>query len=591
MRRALTIWLFSGLALVAGTLSSRPLAAQAPSTAQLVHSLTDANPAARLAAADALAAATGTDAATAAAALSGALADGSDEVRWHAARSLAQLGEPAAVAVPALLKALGDKNLMVRAHSALALGAIGKSAQPAAPELLKLVVDPETGVRRAAVHALRSLGLDRKELMPKLAEVLNKADPATASMAVQTMVEAGPGAVPALQAALQNPQAQYWALVGVADLGPVAADTVPQVVAIVQDPKVKPHVAVQALAALAEIGPKAALAEPQVLSILKGNQIWAQYPAVLIAGRTGMKAALPALRKLSQSKDPLLSSMSIWAMARCEPENAELMKRAFAVLTRNLTNTDNPRLQIVSARALGELQAPAEFITPEVIDLVRGLDPQVHAVLGEALAARGEAIVPRLMAALSMQDGRAFALGILRRLGPKAKGAVPAIVAAARKSGDEQFAREAVFTLAAIGPDAAPATEYLTGLLRQGVPPLQYAASYALGRIGPAAAAATPALRALLESDDAFLRTAAAWALLKVDPAKNADLQPQAVGLFTAALADERPEVRVAMAQALAELGPAAKAALPALERALQDQHEAVREAAAEALEKIDVNS
>jgi HEAT repeat protein len=494
------------------------------------------------------------------------------------------------VAVPALAQALGDKNPMVRAHAALALAAVGKEAQPAAPALLERVVDPETGVRRAALHALRSLGFSRQELLPRLAHVLSKADPATASMAVQTMVESGPAAVPALQAALANPQSQYWALLGVADLGPVAADTAPQVLAIVQDPNAKPHVVVQALTSLSELGPKAAIAEPQVLQILKGNQVWSQYPAVLIAGRTGMKSAVPFLRKLVQSPDPLLSAMAQWAMARCEPDNAELTKRAFATLTANLRNTDNPRLQIVSARALGELPVPAEFITPEVVDVVRGLDPEVHAALAESLAARGEAIVPRLTLFLEKPEGSAFALGILARLGPKAAAAVPAIVSAAQKKTDEQFTREAVFALAAIGPAAAPATNYLVGLIGKGAPPVQYAASYALGRIGAGAAAASPALRSLLTSDDAFLRTAAAWALLKIDPAKNADVQPQAVGLFAAALADERPEVRSAMAQALAEQGSAAKAALPALEKALHDQHEAVRESAAEALEKIDVN-
>ncbi|MFO0897629.1 MAG: HEAT repeat domain-containing protein [Pirellulales bacterium] len=585
MRRALTIWLFGGL-----TLTAWPLAAQTPSVGELAQSLTDQNPAVRLKAADGLSGAEGDDAAKAAAALGAALADANEEVRWHSARSLARLGAPAAVAVPALSQALSDKNLMVRAHAALALGAIGRAAQPAAPALLQHVVDPDPGVRRAALHALRSLGLSRPQLLPKLAEVLGKADPATASMAVQTIVESGPAAVPALQAALKDPQARYWALLGVSDLGPVAADTAPQIVAILQDPSAKPHVIVQALASLGEIGPKAALAEPQVLKILSGDQRWAQYPAVLVAGRAGLKSAVPALRKLAQDKDPLLSSMALWAMARCEPQNVELTKHAFARLTANLTKTGDRRLQLVSARALGELTVPPELITVEVIDVVRGLDPEVHLALAESIAARGEAVVPRLTAALGQPNGRDFALGILSRLGPQAKAAVPAIVKAAQDNADEQFAREAAFALAAIGPDAAPATEYLIGLIRKGAPPLQYAGSYALGRIGPGAAAAAPVLRGLLTSDDAFLRTAAAWALLKIDPAKNADVQAQAVGLFTAALADERPEVRVTMAQALAEQGPAAKAAAPALQKALHDSHQSVREAAAEALEKIDVN-
>ena len=76
MRRALTIWLFGGLALSAWT-----LAAQAAGVAELTKSLADENPKVRLEAADDLAKATGSEAPQAAAALAGALADKSDEVR------------------------------------------------------------------------------------------------------------------------------------------------------------------------------------------------------------------------------------------------------------------------------------------------------------------------------------------------------------------------------------------------------------------------------------------------------------------------------------------------------------------------------
>jgi HEAT repeat protein len=362
---------------------------------------------------------------------------------------------------------------------------------------------------------------------------------------------------------------------------------------ILDDPKVaqqQPQLILQVLTALGEIGPAAVVAEPQLVRVLEGKQTWAQYPAVYAVGRIGAKAALPALRKLAQSKDPLLSSMSLWAMARLEPSNGELVKQAFTTLAANLGSADR-RLQLASARALGELDVPPQLIGSEMIDLVRGLDPEIRSALAEAIASRGAAVTPRLVHALSLRDRRDFALIVLRRLGPAASAGVPQIVAAAKAAGDPEFQRECVFTLAAIGPGAAPAMEYLVDVVRNAAPPLQYAASYALGRIGSGAAAATPALRPLLESDDSFLRTAAAWALLKIDPAKNADLQPLAIGLFTAALADERPEVRAAMAQALAEQGPAAKTALPALERALHDREEAVRDAAAEAVSKIDVSS
>jgi HEAT repeat protein len=580
MRRILAAFFVCGSTWLAGP-------AWAFQTSSPADALSDPNPAVRERAADALGAAEGAEAASAAAALSKALGDQTDTVRWRAARALARLGPSADVAVPALSQALSDSSPLVRAHAALALGAVGKAAQPAADGLFKLVVDPEASVRRASLRALRSLRLDPGVVLPRVSKILGDADPAVASLAVQTMVEAGPAALPALAQALAQPESRYWATLGVADLGPQAGSLAPEVAQILEDPSAKPHVVVQAITALGEMGPSAAVAEPQLLRVLQGNQVWAQYPAVFAAGRIGLKSAVPALRDLARSNDPLLSAMSVWAMARIEPKNAELVKRAFTTLAANLRAEDSV-LKLASARALGELEAPPELISPEFIEVVRGLDPEVRAALAEGIASRGAAVVPRLAQALSLENRRVFALGILARIGPAAAPAAGQIAAAARASGDAEFQREAAFALAAIGPGAAPATDYLVELLTTGAPPLRYAASYALGRIGPGAAKAESALRPLLTGDDAFLRTAAAWALLKIDPAKNADVQPTAIGLFTAALADERPQVRAAMAQALAEQGPAAKTALPALERALHDPDEGVRDAAAEAIEQID---
>ena len=72
-----------------------------------------------------------------------------------------------------------------------------------------------------------------------------------------------------------------------------------------------------------------------------------------------------------------------------------------------------------------------------------------------------------------------------------------------------------------------------------------------------------------------------AWALLRTGSSA-----PTAFPCLIGSLKDMW-WIRVAAARALADLGPAAKTAIPALTDLLQDSHMYVRIAAAEALEKI----
>jgi len=62
----------------------------------------------------------------------------------------------------------------------------------------------------------------------------------------------------------------------------------------------------------------------------------------------------------------------------------------------------------------------------------------------------------------------------------------------------------------------------------------------------------------------------------------------KAIPLLRAALRDRNWSVRLAAANALARIGPAAKEALPALRQLLQDNDQLVRDAAEEAIKSID---
>jgi HEAT repeat protein len=141
----------------------------------------------------------------------------------------------------------------------------------------------------------------------------------------------------------------------------------------------------------------------------------------------------------------------------------------------------------------------------------------------------------RLVRELEQGDdnSRACATYDLERLGPRAKGAVPALLRAARSDPDPDVREGALWALGAIGlPDPAallpylddkedsvqqaaadaltamgePAVPALLRLLQRKEEELRRFAVDALAGIGPAAAGALPALRRMLETNDEGVR-------------------------------------------------------------------------------------
>lgn len=141
--------------------------------------------------------------------------------------------------------------------------------------------------------------------------------------------------------------------------------------------------------------------------------------------------------------------------------------------------------------------------------------------------------------------------------------------------------------LAGFGRAAVPA---LVERLRHPDGYARAAAMDALAALGPAAGDAVPALIDRILDPFAENRGEALWALGEVDFYWAS--RPEAVAAvpkWTAELASLDPAGRVAAASALGQVGPAAKAALPALrERAANARDEPTRRSAAEAVARIE---
>ena len=236
-------------------------------------------------------------------------------------------------------------------------------------------------------------------------------------------------------------------------------------------------------------------------------------------------------------------------------------------------------------------QDKAGKIEKAVADL-QASSPAVRLRGSEALLRHAPHIseaVPALTAALTdrsreVRRNAAEALGIM---GPEAASAVPALIKALKRhdwSGNAQ--EKAAWALAQVGPTAREAVPALIELLaRHKLSTVRREAALTLAAIGPDAVVALPALKKALADKNGFVRVAAAMALARVGQ------DTSGIPLIVEALTDQAIVGTRVAADALAEIGPAAKAAVPDLTDALGDPASCARVAAARALWLIEGNT
>lgn len=132
--------------------------------------------------------------------------------------------------------------------------------------------------------------------------------------------------------------------------------------------------------------------------------------------------------------------------------------------------------------------------------------------------------------------------------------------------------------------------DYWIGQLESHDPLARRLAAHALGMIGAQGKAkSVPALLAALEDGESFVRVWAAAALMRVDPSSE-----RAIEVLIRGLQDQRSFVRSLAAWHLGRhaLGiPGATAALPALQKLLDDENLSVRAEAELALKVLQIES
>jgi HEAT repeat protein len=339
--------------------------------------------------------------------------------------------------------------------------------------------------------------------------------------------------------------------------------------------------------ALGEIGPAAKAATPSLINALNDEFTAVRSSAVFALGMIGDSSALAAVEKAEQTDDPFMLALAIWAHAELAPDDKAQMKRAVEHLVAMLGGENRP-LAMLAARAIVELEPPADVLRPIMEKTMDAADPATANRILSAYGSLGAKVVP--LAIKALQDPNAKrkerALRVLARVGPDAAPALPELVKLLNAD-DPQLKTETLFVIAAIGPQAESAVAPVTEALSDKDANVVMAAAYALGKIGPAAKESVQSLRKLTASTDKFHRVAGTWALIEIGPISK-ELADYAVPLLTEALQYDQVYVRVEAAMSLGDLGKFATSAIPTLDNtAKADGSEAVRKAAADAIMRI----
>ena len=511
--------------------------------------------------------------------LVGKLASSNESVRLEAIDQLGARGAKSAAAVASLTERLKDDSAQVRAHAVRALGEIGAPAKPAVAALVELAKDPDETVRRQVVKAVMKIRPGPQVTVPLCVKLLEDPDPGVRMRVLNTIAEAGPQAVPGLIAALKHEKAAYFACLVLREIGPAAKDAVPALIDALKSPC--PEIRREAILALAAMGDAASAAVGPIAATLDDEH--ARAAATYALGRLGRipTEAEAAIRANSKSDDKMLSTTSLWALARVHPEDKALRREATERLLERLKDED-AFVRLAAARGLAALPPAPEITGPLWEKALTDADEKtvLHAL--DALATLGPPAVPRLIGALKYEKLRGQVAYILGQIGPAAAPATPALAKLIADK-DERVAREAALALARIGPGAREAVPALIAGLGHGKTSNAHAIAYALGRIGPAAAAAEPALLGLLDSGDRQLALVERVALAHISPTSRVAAE-RTLPVLIAGLKNGAVLARRGAAEGLGSLGPAAKRALPALQSAGNDKDASVRSAVARAL-------
>lgn len=242
--------------------------------------------------------------------------------RIRAIKDLGRLGKRALKALPLLVCALEDHDSNVQACALEAIvgldvtcpGTVGPTVQVALPKLQELLEDGDERIPYVAAVVLGSIGPAAAAAAPQMAKLMARSGEVEASWMSNSLAKLGPAAVPHLTALLRSRKLHVRgsAVFALGELGPPAADAVPEILKTLTD---KAPARTYAVAALGQIASNAKLAVPALIRMLSDEDNEVRRAAVKSLGQFG-----PAAAKAVPKLIPLLGAndWSLWQFLAAE---------------------------------------------------------------------------------------------------------------------------------------------------------------------------------------------------------------------------------------------------------------------------------
>jgi HEAT repeat protein len=308
--------------------------------------------------------------------------------------------------------------------------------------------------------------------------------------------------------------------------------------------------------------------------------------------KTKYKPALATLgRAIKSDASPAVRSKVLSVVSGFAPDDvAEFLS---GDLVQALEGEKDPRVRKELATTVGLFPKVAKKGVVPLTGYLKDADPATRAAAADALGRAGQAAkesVAELLPLLKDTDATvrraaAFALGRVSEDDSAAASALAKLLADEKESA---VRREAIISLGLLSDRSGLVIQAVGSALSDADPEIRRAAVRALARFGPAASPAADALlKTAREDKDQDIRVAAVRAFaLALGPGLKGrvkDLYP--------VLDDPVPEVRIAVIEELGALGNALKddaETLSVLRKRLSDPQAKVRQAAAEAIKRIE---
>jgi HEAT repeat protein len=327
--------------------------------------------------------------------------------------------------------------------------------------------------------------------------------------------------------------------------------------------------------------------------------------------RRGARQALTSLVKQGRtSVGPLVEALlEVPGDRQVPPARLEMLVQLGPAAVPRLTAAlweEDPTRRALAVFALGQLGRAARPAVPPLLERLKDEDALMRCIIAQALARiRARSAIPALTERLGDKDQRVreAAAQALIHLRVESEVLVPTLLRWLT-AGPTAQRRLAALALGALGPEAASAVPALVKVLDDEDGAIRDAALVALASIGPSARDAVGPLRALLKDEErAGNHLAAAEALWliaghadapaslevrlkgmpgpeKIEAARRLwryTRNPGAVSALAEMVARGSPPARRGALPVLREIGPGAKAALPAVLPLLNDEDRDLR--------------